>query len=628
MAYSFAAHLARYGPQADYPVVDLAAARSYCARLTRSHYENFTVISALLPRRLVPHFHAIYAYCRWADDLADETGGGQQALDLLEWWRQELLNCYQGKSRHPVMVALRLTIERFAIPSQPFLDLITAFEQDQDVQDYASFDDLLLYCQHSANPVGRLILYLLECFNEQTAALADSICTGLQLANFWQDVRRDYVELGRVYLPEHDRIAFKYDDEDLAACRFTPQFRELMRVEVNRAREYLERGRPLLELVPDDVRVDIELFLEGGLAILRKIEAIDFDVWKSRPRLSKREKAQLLLRALRAKPGVRGLVTAFGILGTNHIGPPQPPSFGLSARSQISVSVDESPHSKFLLPASYIYCHQLTRVAARNFYYAFQVLPRQQRKATEALYAFMRVTDDLADEPGEVEVKRIALNEWRQRLERALKGEYSHPLHPALHDIVRRFEIPPQYLYEAIEGATMDLEPVRFAGFDELYRYCYRVASTVGLACIHIWGFADEKGKEYAEAAGIAFQLTNILRDLGEDLDRGRIYLPQEDWGRFDCPPEMWRQRGNNFRRMMIFQAERARSYFRKSAPLAGLLTPAGQAVFGAMTRIYRGLLEKIERLDYDVFTRRVRLSRWQKLRALLLAFPVRWGWL
>jgi squalene synthase HpnC/squalene synthase HpnD len=628
MAYSFAAHLARYGPGSDYAVPDLAAARSYCARLTRSHYENFTVVSALLPRRLVPHFHPIYAYCRWADDLADETGGGQRTLDLLAWWRRELLDCYEGKVRHPVMVALRPTIERYAIPPQPFLNLLVAFEQDQRVKRYASFDDLLVYCQHSANPVGRLVLYLCECFNEKTAALSDSICTGLQLANFWQDVRRDYVEMGRVYLPEHDRRAFNYIDEDLAACRFTPQFKELMRFEVKRAREYLERGRPLLDLVPADVRVDIKLFIEGGLAILRKIEAIDFEVWKARPKLSKREKATLMLRALRGRFGVRRLVTAFGYLGCRDVGYLPSALVGMSEKSQISKSGDKSPHSKLLLFASYFFCHQLTRTAARNFYYAFQVLPREQRKAMDALYAFMRVTDDLADEPGDVDAKRLALNEWRQRLDLALKGEYLHPIHPALHDIVSRFGIPSQYLHDVIDGVTMDLQPVRFDSFEDLYGYCYRVAAAVGLACIHIWGFTDERAKDYAEAAGIAFQLTNILRDLGEDLDQSRVYLPEEDIAHFECPPESWRQRGDSFRRMMIFQVDRARSYYRKAEPLARLLTPAGRAVYQVMTRIYRGLLEEIERRGYDVFTKRVRLSRWRKLRALVMAFPVRWGWI
>jgi squalene synthase HpnC len=298
MASAFLGELARYGPNRNGRPLSLDAARSYCARLTRTHYENFTVASALLPRRLLPHFYPVYAYCRWADDLGDETAGGQTALDLLAWWRSELLACYDGKPRHPVMVALQPTIERFGIPPQPFLDLPAAFEQDQRVRRYATFEELLGYCRHSANPVGRLVLYLCECFTPENAALSDHICTGLQQANFWQDVARDFRELGRVYIPEEDRRRFGYSDDDLTAGRYTPGFADLMRFEVDRTRAIFESGRPLLDRVPADVRVDIELFLRGGLAVLRKIERLNYNVWARRPELSKWEKAGLLLRAV------------------------------------------------------------------------------------------------------------------------------------------------------------------------------------------------------------------------------------------------------------------------------------------------------------------------------------------
>src|SRR5438132_169469 len=186
MNKGFAAELTRYGPNGSYAPFTAAAARSYCARLARSHYENFSVASLLLPRRLLPHFHAVYAYCRWADDLADEAGGGAEALALLRWWREELLRCYDGRPSHPVMLALRPTIRRFAIPPRPFLDLLRAFEQDQAVKHYRTYEQLLGYCRHSANPVGHLVLYLCACYDPGRAALADHICTGLQLANFWQ----------------------------------------------------------------------------------------------------------------------------------------------------------------------------------------------------------------------------------------------------------------------------------------------------------------------------------------------------------------------------------------------------------------------------------------------------------
>ena len=303
MNNGFVKELLRFGPNQSYAAMRPSAARSYCARLTRGHYENFSVATLLLPRRLLRHFQAVYAYCRWADDLADETGGGTQALGLLRWWREELLRCYDGEPRHPVMVALRETIQQFHIPPEPFLNLLFAFEQDQMVKRYRTYEQLLGYCRNSANPVGRLVLYLCGSYNSANAFLADQICTGLQLANFWQDVARD-LDIDRVYLPEEDREQFGYSEADLQARRYNPAFADLLRLEVERARELFYRGLPLLEELPREVQADIELFLRGGLAILRKIERARYNVWAARPKLAKWEKAALigglLLRKLHA----------------------------------------------------------------------------------------------------------------------------------------------------------------------------------------------------------------------------------------------------------------------------------------------------------------------------------------
>ncbi|MFM8273844.1 MAG: squalene synthase HpnC, partial [Gemmata sp.] len=214
MAWNFAHELANWGPGSAGrgALVSLPQARAYCAHVAKSHYENFTVASLLLPRRLVRHFHAVYAYCRWSDDIADETAGGQAALDLIAWWRAELLACYESGPRHPVMLALRETVLRFGIPAEPFLALLLAFEQDQRVKRYDTFDQLAGYCGNSANPVGRLVLMLFECIDAERARLSDEVCTGLQLANFWQDVSRD-LSIGRVYLPREDRERFGYSDD-------------------------------------------------------------------------------------------------------------------------------------------------------------------------------------------------------------------------------------------------------------------------------------------------------------------------------------------------------------------------------------------------------------------------------
>jgi squalene synthase HpnC len=294
--WDFSKELAKWNPActATMKPVDLRFSRAYCAGVARTHYENFSVVSFLLPRRLIRHFHSVYAFCRWSDDIADETGGGVETEKLISSWRQELLACYGGEPRHPVMVALRETIRRFAIPPEPFLNLLVAFTQDQHVKIYSTFDQLLGYCKNSANPVGHLLLHLFECFDNKRAALADEVCTGLQLANFWQDVSRDF-DIGRVYLPEEDRRKFGFSLRDLAARKCTPAFQALMSFEVDRAHGYFDRGQALLALLPGEVRVDVDLFIRGGRAILAAIERANYDVLTHRPEVTNRVKLKLLL---------------------------------------------------------------------------------------------------------------------------------------------------------------------------------------------------------------------------------------------------------------------------------------------------------------------------------------------
>jgi phytoene synthase len=278
---------------------------------------------------------------------------------------------------------------------------------------------------------------------------------------------------------------------------------------------------------------------------------------------------------------------------------------------------------------SYAYCERLARREAANFYHAFRLLPREQRRGLCALYSFMRVTDDLADGPDPLEEKRRALDAWRRQLDDALAGNYHHPLHMAFHHTVERFGIPRAYLDAVLDGVAMDLVTDRYETFGDLYPYCYRVASAVGLACLHVWGFAEEGAERHAEAAGIAFQLTNILRDLGEDAARGRVYLPREDLARFGYGEEDLRRelRDERFRELMRFEAARAYSYYEAAEPLVPLLPPAGRAVFLVMLRTYRGLLDAIVRRDFDVFRRRISLSRLHKLWLAARVLPVRLGW-
>ncbi len=301
---SFLEDLRQYGPDAGGlapAAVGLPEAVAYCAALTRRHYENFSVVTWLTPRPLRPAFRSIYAFCRWSDDLGDEVGDPARSVELLAWWRGELRAMYRGLATHPVMVALAPTVAEFAIPIDPFEALISAFEQDQRVNEYETYGQLLDYCARSANPVGHLVLYLARSFDPENAALSDLTCTGLQLANFWQDVARD-LAIGRVYLPLEDRRRFGYEDADLRALRFTPAFAELLGFEVDRARDLLHRGRPLIARMPRSLGVDVDLFNRGGLAILDRIEAQGFDVLARRPEVGKLAKLGLLARAMLARP--------------------------------------------------------------------------------------------------------------------------------------------------------------------------------------------------------------------------------------------------------------------------------------------------------------------------------------
>jgi len=278
----------------------LAEAQEYCARLARTHYENFSVASWFLPQRLRQHFYNVYAYCRISDDLGDEVGDTAASLELLNQWQQELDACYEGNPKHPVFVALAETVREFDIPKHEFSDLLLAFRQDQTITRFETFNDLLAYCRYSANPVGHLVLYLCGYRDFERQYLSDFTCTALQLANFWQDVSIDY-EKGRIYLPLEDLRRFHVSQREIADNQNTPAFCAMMKFEVERARDWFRQGLPLIGKVDRELAVDLDLFSRGGQEILNAIEKQNYAVLGNRPAISKSRRLALVAHAAIAK---------------------------------------------------------------------------------------------------------------------------------------------------------------------------------------------------------------------------------------------------------------------------------------------------------------------------------------
>ncbi len=274
------------------PEVSAEVGYSRCAELARTHYENFSVGSWLLPGDKRKHIYAVYAFCRFVDDLGDEYEGDR--IEALDAWEREVNLCYEDTPRHPYMVALQETIRAFDIPRAPFLKLIEANRMDQVNTRYETYEDLEHYCRHSANPVGQMVLYVFGYRDEERHRLSDYTCTALQLTNFWQDVARDYA-MGRIYIPQEDMDRFRYTESELADGVFTPEFRDLMVFEVERARGLFHKGLKLVGTLDGRFKLDVALFSLGGMRVLDAIEGQGFDVLSRRPELSKSAKLGLML---------------------------------------------------------------------------------------------------------------------------------------------------------------------------------------------------------------------------------------------------------------------------------------------------------------------------------------------
>ena len=605
--------ITRHAPE---PGCSPEVAQRYTRWLATHHYENFNVVSWLLPKALHQHFYNVYAYCRWADDLGDEVPNAARALELLDWWERELDACYEGKPAHPVFVALRETILAKNIPKQPFADLLKAFRQDQTVKRYRNWDAVLGYCVHSANPVGRLVLYLCGYRDEERQRLSDATCTALQLANFWQDVSRD-LDIGRIYIPLDVAAAHGLVESDLVERRFDERYVRLMKDLIARTRVLFAEGHPLAKMVDGRLSVDLEMFTRGGLAVLDAIESMGYNTLHHRPAVSKVKQAALLGRALVAH-----------LVGGNTRSNETAPS------SAVVGAQHAAPQSSMMIAESYEECHRIARDSHSNFYYAFFLLPKPKRDGLAALYAFMRLVDDVADEGADLAEKQRGLAKWRGALDQAVTGQEqlfdgnaamatlapalggASEVLPALVDTMQRYKMPARYLHDLISGAEMDLTVQTYPTFDRLREYCYRVAGTVGLTCTHVFGFSDARALDLAEKLGLAFQLTNIIRDVHEDFKLGRVYIPEEDLQRYGVSLEDFGRSEATLgvRELLRLEADRAWQLYEEGSALLGLIDADSRSALWLLVHTYSALLGRIELLDFAVFGERVRLSKAEKM--------------
>ena len=566
---------------------DLSAAYDTCMKIVVGHYENFPVASRLLPTKIRPHVAAVYAFARGADDIADTTRPAQERLDRLDEWEKKLVSAQKGVAETDVFIALSHTLQQFDLPLQPFLDLLSAFKQDVTVLRYPNYEALLDYCRRSADPVGRIVLMLHGVRDEEALRASDAICTALQITNHLQDVKED-AERGIVYMPQDEMKRFAVSEDDLLADVATPQLRAFLVFQIKRTKRLFKQGLPLLYRTRGALGRELRAIWRGGIAALDSISRAEWNVCAGSPLLNGRDKAQSLLAACR-------------------------PVYRLE--SNVDLHAEEALNRA--------YCRWFIRASKSNFYLSFFSLPAEKRRAITAVYAYCRMADDIADEPGEVSGKRASLREWKETLDQ-LGGE--SPVHPIIGELAwasRKYDLPPEHFRAICDGVAMDLEESRFEDFTDLENYCDKVASAVGLACLGIFEATSEFAKEYAVCLGRALQMTNILRDVWEDAEEGRIYIPRSEMDKYGVTDSDLRDKNDTSQvlDLLRFLAHRAREYYERanealSYEKTGNLLPAR-----IMGRIYRRLLSEMEENHFRHMDYRPSLKSREKIQEALRCF-------
>lgn len=556
----------------------------FCLDLARSHYENFPVVSRLAPAEIRLDLARIYAFARLADDLGDEVPDRAEAIRRLDEWEDQIYEMYAGRPSHPVLRALSRTVEARSIPPDLFLRLIAAFRRDQLQVRYETFDDLLSYCHDSANPVGRLVLHAIGLPDETRGRLADATCTALQLTNFWTDVPID-LRKGRIYIPLEDLERFGVDEAGLAAGRADLRWRALMSFEVRRTRDLFERGLPLLDLLPRRFRPMVGLFTAGGLRVLDRFERAGFDSFAARPTLGRGDAPRLAARAL-----------AWSV---------RPPAVGRTADDPLEAALDR--------------CERILAERAGNFGPALRLLDDDRRRALAAVYAFARAADDAVDDGGSVAERWRSILDLRAAFDDAWSeaGPSADPVLAAVVATARRYALPRAPFDGLLAGCASDVERDRLATLDDLLGYCRDVAGTVGILTARVLGARDDAR---AEEMGIAFQLTNILRDVAEDARRGRIYLPLEDLASFGVRAEdlLAGRASPGFTSLVALTAARARERYDRAAPIVEAVVPSARPAMRALVGIYRALLERIAEAGPALLDRRLEVPRRTKARIVL----------